>query len=125
VGVHACASHVLNRGGLAPAVQGAQADEDSGRSSDAAQGAAEPSAGGDADDGDEEGSVLSAFSESSGGAERGGDDGPGPAAAAFGAPAEGPHGACRPPARPGSIASSYWRPERHDRKELLSVIDER
>ena len=27
--------------------------------------------------------------------------------------------------RQGSIASTYWRPERQDRKENLSVIDER
>ena len=27
--------------------------------------------------------------------------------------------------RPGSIASTYWREERHDRKNLLEVIDER
>lgn len=26
---------------------------------------------------------------------------------------------------PGSIASTYWRPERTDRKNLLSVLDER
>lgn len=31
----------------------------------------------------------------------------------------------RPPARPGSIASTYWREERHDRKNLLTVIDEK
>lgn len=29
------------------------------------------------------------------------------------------------PARPGSIASTYWREERHDRKNLLTVIDEK
>lgn len=28
-------------------------------------------------------------------------------------------------AKPGSIASTYWRPERSDRKNLLSVVDER
>lgn len=36
--------------------------------------------------------------------------------------------ALRPPARsagPGSIASTYWRPERADRNEHLSAIDER
>lgn len=27
--------------------------------------------------------------------------------------------------KPGSIASTYWRPERSDRKNLLSVVDER
>ena len=31
----------------------------------------------------------------------------------------------RAPARPGSIASTYWRDERSDRKNLLTVIDER
>ncbi|KAL4443797.1 hypothetical protein ABPG75_011534 [Micractinium tetrahymenae] len=31
----------------------------------------------------------------------------------------------RPPARAGSIASTYWREERHDRKNLLTVIDEK
>ena len=31
----------------------------------------------------------------------------------------------RPPARPGSIASTYWRDERTDRKNLLTVIDEK
>ncbi len=31
----------------------------------------------------------------------------------------------KPPARPGSIASTYWRDERTDRKKLLNVIDER
>jgi hypothetical protein len=31
----------------------------------------------------------------------------------------------RAPARPGSIASTYWRDERTDRKNLLTVIDER
>jgi protein LTV1 len=30
-----------------------------------------------------------------------------------------------PPSRPGSIASTYWREERTDRKNLLGVIDER
>ncbi len=34
-------------------------------------------------------------------------------------------GSSRGPGRPGSIASTYWREERHDRKELLAVIDER
>ncbi len=29
------------------------------------------------------------------------------------------------PRKLGSIASTYWRPERQDRKENLSVIDER
>ena len=33
--------------------------------------------------------------------------------------------ASRTDARPGSIASTYWRPERADRKNLLSVVDER
>jgi hypothetical protein len=28
-------------------------------------------------------------------------------------------------AKPGSIASTYWRAERSDRKKLLSVVDER
>jgi hypothetical protein len=31
----------------------------------------------------------------------------------------------KPPPRPGSIASTYWREERTDRKNLLTVIDER
>jgi protein LTV1 len=31
----------------------------------------------------------------------------------------------KPPPRPGSIASTYWREERTDRKNLLGVIDER
>lgn len=35
----------------------------------------------------------------------------------------GPGG--RAPARPGSIASTYWREERTDRKNLLTVIDEK
>lgn len=31
-----------------------------------------------------------------------------------------------PGAKPvGSIASTYWRPERHDRNDALSMIDER
>ena len=34
-------------------------------------------------------------------------------------------GSSRGPGRPGSIASTYWRDERQDRKELLAVIDER
>ena len=29
------------------------------------------------------------------------------------------------PRKLGSIASTYWRPERQDRKENLSIIDER
>lgn len=33
--------------------------------------------------------------------------------------------ASRMDARPGSIASTYWRPERSDRKNLLSTVDER
>lgn len=33
-------------------------------------------------------------------------------------------GSSRPKGRPGSIASTYWREERQDRKKLLSVIDE-
>ena len=31
----------------------------------------------------------------------------------------------KPPPRPGSIASTYWREERTDRKNLLTVIDEK
>ena len=34
-------------------------------------------------------------------------------------------GASQMDARPGSIASTYWRPERSDRKNLLTVVDER
>ncbi len=39
--------------------------------------------------------------------------------------AERAGGSSRGPGRPGSIASTYWRDERQDRKELLAVIDER
>lgn len=38
---------------------------------------------------------------------------------------EAAEGSAQAPARPGSIASTYWRDERRDRKELLAVIDER
>ena len=31
----------------------------------------------------------------------------------------------RPRSRAGSIASTYWRPERTDRKNLLTIVDER
>ena len=31
----------------------------------------------------------------------------------------------RAPTRSGSIASTYWREERHDRRNLLTVIDEK
>ena len=34
-------------------------------------------------------------------------------------------GASQCDARPGSVASTYWRPERCDRKNLLSTVDER
>ena len=34
-------------------------------------------------------------------------------------------GSARAPARPGSIASTYWREERTDRRNLLTVVDER
>lgn len=49
-------------------------------------------------------------------------------AGSAGASEEGEEGAARSsrgPGRPGSIASTYWREERRDRKELLAVIDER
>ncbi len=39
--------------------------------------------------------------------------------------AESGAGASQMDARPGSIASTYWRPERSDRKNLLSTVDER
>ncbi len=39
--------------------------------------------------------------------------------------ARGEEGSARRPGGPGSIASTYWRPERTDRKNLLTVVDER
>lgn len=47
------------------------------------------------------------------------------AAAELESQAESGAGASQMDARPGSIASTYWRPERSDRKALLSTVDER
>ncbi|PRW56768.1 LTV1-like protein [Chlorella sorokiniana] len=52
------------------------------------------------------------------GSSYGGSEGAGPDGSAAGRSGKAP-------ARPGSIASTYWREERHDRKNLLTVIDEK
>ncbi|PSC71647.1 LTV1-like protein isoform A [Micractinium conductrix] len=68
---------------------------------------------------DEEFSVVESEEEGEEGSSYGGSGGD-----AGGSHAPGSR-AGKTPARPGSIASTYWREERHDRKNLLTVIDEK
>ena len=48
-----------------------------------------------------------------------------PAGSSTSGDAHGDERSARRPGGPGSIASTYWRPERTDRKNLLTVVDER
>lgn len=82
--------------------------------------------GGQAENGDNGASLSGGEEEEEGGwssdeSYSGSDEGEGTQGRAVGLPSI----SGRVPPRPGSIASTYWREERTDRRKLLGVIDER
>ena len=69
---------------------------------------------------DDEGSAEQLSSDEAGRGRGGSQAGPGSVSGSVSGSEAGSKGR-----RVGSIASTYWRPAREDRKEALSVIDER
>ena len=86
-----------------------------------ARGASQEAWGSDAEvSTDDEGSAEQLSSDEAGRGRRGSEAGPGSVSGSVSGSEAGSKGR-----RVGSIASTYWRPAREDRKEALSVIDER
>ena len=81
-------------------------------------------AGGVSTSGDDSASVSS-LGESFASSDEVDTDDDGGSGGAAGSRGQANEAGSKPPPRPGSIASTYWREERHDRKNLLTVIDEK